>query len=112
DVFVAARDFARRGLLHFVHFRDIRGIAERFEETFHDDGQTDMLAAMRMYCELDLDGVMRLDHAPSMEGETNETPGYEVLGRLFAIGYMTGLREAALRGSREVAMEEPGRCTS
>jgi mannonate dehydratase len=26
-----------------------------------------------------------------MEGETNENPGYEMLGRLHAIGYMTGL---------------------
>ena len=31
--------------LHFVHFRDVRGTPERFVETFHDDGQTDMFAA-------------------------------------------------------------------
>lgn len=28
-----------------------------------------------------------------MIGETNENPGYETLGRLFAIGYVRGLIE-------------------
>ncbi len=35
------------------------------------------------------------DHAPSMAGETNETPGYEMLGRLYAAGYLRGLMQAA-----------------
>jgi len=26
-----------------------------------------------------------------MAGESNETPGYEMLGKLFAIGYLRGL---------------------
>ena len=37
---------------------------------------------------------MRPDHAPSMAGETNETPGYEMLGRLFAAGYLRGRMQA------------------
>jgi len=28
-----------------------------------------------------------------MAGESNDTPGYEMKGRLFAIGYMKGLLE-------------------
>jgi mannonate dehydratase len=91
------RHFAERNAIHFVHFRDVRGTPERFEEVFHDEGQTDMLAAMRTYLEVGFDGPMRLDHAPSMEGDPNDHPGYETLGRLFATGYMTGLREAAIK---------------
>ena len=30
-----------------------------------------------------------------LAGETNETPGYEMLGRLFAAGYLRGLMQAA-----------------
>jgi mannonate dehydratase len=30
-----------------------------------------------------------------MEGEENLAPGYDVLGRLFAIGYIKGLAEGA-----------------
>lgn len=95
DIPAAIRHFSGRGAIHFVHFRDVRGTPEAFSEVFHDEGQTDMLAAMRTYLEVGFDGPMRLDHAPTMEGESNEHAGYEILGRLFATGYMTGLREAA-----------------
>ncbi len=77
----------------FVHFRDVRGTAEQFEETFHDEGPTDMFAAMRAYREIGFDGPIRPDHAPSMAGDPNLRPGYESRGRLFAIGYMKGLLE-------------------
>jgi mannonate dehydratase len=32
-----------------------------------------------------------------MEGEENLAPGYDVLGRLFAIGYIKGLAEGAAK---------------
>ncbi|MNP55653.1 hypothetical protein D3C76_1503140 [compost metagenome] len=35
-----------------------------------------------------------------MEGEDNENPGYELLGRLFGVGYITGLMEAAAKMTR------------
>jgi mannonate dehydratase len=97
DIPKTIRHFAERQAIHFVHFRDVRGTPERFEEVFHDEGKTDMLEAMRTYLEVGFDGPMRLDHAPTMEGEGNDQPGYEILGRLFATGYMTGLREAAMK---------------
>lgn len=85
--------FAERGAIHFVHFRDVRGTPARFQETFHDDGQTDMWAAMRAYRTHGFAGPMRPDHVPTMAGEQNGEPGYEVLGRLFALGYIKGLAE-------------------
>ena len=44
-------------------------------------------------CEGDIgfDGVCRPDHVPTMEGDSNDKPGYSSLGRLFAIGYLRGL---------------------
>jgi mannonate dehydratase len=80
----------------FVHFRDIVGSIPRYRETFIDNGKTDMAAAMRRYLCLghSHDIVVRPDHVPTMEGETNENPGYEMLGRLHAIGYMQGLMHA------------------
>lgn len=36
-----------------------------------------------------------MDHVPTMAGEENENPGYETLGRLYAIGYLKGLIEMA-----------------
>ncbi len=77
----------------FAHFRDVRGTAENFVETFHDEGHTDMFACMEAYRDIGFDGPIRPDHAPAMEGDPNTRPGYEALGRLFAIGYMRGLLE-------------------
>jgi mannonate dehydratase len=94
DIPAEIRRFGALGKTHFVHFRDVRGTPERFVETFHDDGQTDMYEAMRTHREVGFDGVMRPDHVPTMAGESNERPGYEMLGRLYAIGYMRGLLEA------------------
>lgn len=93
------RYFGELGKIHFVHFRDIRGSAERFVETFHDNGQTDMLQAMRCYEEIGFDGPMRPDHVPTLEGDKNDTPGYTVRGRIYAIGYMRGLLEAVRSSS-------------
>jgi mannonate dehydratase len=98
DIPAAIRHFARRGTIHFVHFRDVRGTADRFVETFHDDGPTDMLGAMRCYQEVGFDGPMRPDHVPTLEGDANDTPGYTTRGRLYAIGYMRGLKEAVRAG--------------
>ncbi|MCY3005453.1 MAG: mannonate dehydratase [Planctomycetota bacterium] len=78
----------------YVHFRDVRGTPEAFEETFHDNGPTDMVAAMRALREVGFDGPVRPDHVPQMVGEDDGEPGYTMLGRLFAYGYMRGLMQA------------------
>ncbi|MFV0428909.1 MAG: mannonate dehydratase [Arachnia sp.] len=83
------------GKIPFVHFRDVRGTTARFQETFHDDGQTDLPACMGAYQEIGFDGGMRPDHVPTLAGESNASPGYETLGRLFAIGYIRGLEHAS-----------------
>jgi mannonate dehydratase len=83
--------------IRYVHFRDVRGTAESFAETFHDNGQTDMVAAMRAYREIGFDGPIRPDHVPQLAGEDDGEPGYTIKGRLFAFGYMRGLMQATER---------------
>jgi mannonate dehydratase len=80
--------------IRYVHFRDVRGTAEAFAETFHDNGPTDMAAAMRAYRDIGFNGPMRPDHVPQLDGEENGEPGYTMMGRLFAYGYMRGLMQA------------------
>ena len=89
------RSFGEQGKIFFVHFRDVRGSPESFVETFHDEGQTDMLACMRAYRDIGFEGVLRTDHTPTLEGDAASVAGYSRQARLFAIGYVTGLREAA-----------------
>jgi mannonate dehydratase len=88
------RHLGKQGKIFFVHMRDVRGTPEKFSETFHDDGQTDMLACMRAYKDIGFEGVCRPDHVPTMIGDSNEQAGYSSIGRLFAIGYLKGLHQA------------------
>ena len=94
DLPSAIRKFGAQGKLFFAHFRDVRGNVENFVETFHDDGKTDMRACMQAYKDIGFEGVLRPDHVPTMEGDNNDSPAYSSIGRLFAIGYIKGLREA------------------
>lgn len=87
--------------IFFVHFRDVRGTPDNFVETFHDDGKTDMLECMKAYRDIGFEGVCRPDHVPTMEGDSNQSPGYSSIGRLFAIGYLKGLREAVYEEKKE-----------
>lgn len=95
DIPATIRRFGDR--INFVHFRDVERTENGFVETWHDDGPTDMLAAMEAYADVGFDGPIRPDHVPTMAGEPNENPGYEMNGRLFAVGYMKGLLESAER---------------
>lgn len=98
DVPAAIRRFAALGAIHFVHFRDVRGTARSFVETFQDEGPTDMAACIRAYAEAGVDAPMRSDHVPTLEGDANDRPGYSGLARLWAVGYMQGLIEAERLG--------------
>ncbi len=82
--------------IHFVHFRDVAGDSDSFVETWHDEGPTDMKAAIEAYREVGFDGPIRPDHVPRMVGEDDREEamaGYTNMGRLFAIGYIQGLLE-------------------
>jgi mannonate dehydratase len=95
DIPSVIRYFGKRNKIFFVHFRDVRGDQWNFEETFHDEGKTDMYQAMKTYFEVGFKGPMREDHVPTVAGDSNEHPGYSELGTLFAMGYIKGLIEAA-----------------
>ena len=93
DVVECIYRFGRQKKINFVHFRDTRGDKYRFHETFHDNGPTDMAAAIRAYKDVGYDGYVRVDHVPAMAGEDAEHPGYGSVGRLYAVGYLRGLLE-------------------
>lgn len=86
--------------IFFIHFRNVRGGRENFSETFHDNGDIDMAGAMRLYLENHIDVPIRIDHVPTLAGEYSENAGYDVLGRLYAIGYLRGLLEGVEKTNR------------
>ena len=93
DLPAAIRHFGEQKKIFFVHFRDVQGTPEKFIEVFHDEGKTDMVECMKAYRDVEFDGVLRPDHVPTMEGDSNDRPAYSSIGRLFAIGYVKGIRE-------------------
>jgi len=94
NVYECIEHFGKQGKIFFVHFRDITGTLEDFHEAFHDNGQTDMVKALKAYKAIGFEGPIRIDHVPTMAGEDNANPGYQDYGRLYAIGYLRGLCEA------------------
>ncbi len=90
DVIEAIRRLGGRGRIHHVHFRAVRGRVPRYVETFIDEGEVDMLAAMRAYKTAGYEGAMVSDHTPQLTGDL---PGGK-LGRSFAHGYIRALIHA------------------
>ncbi len=90
DVPALIREWRNR--IFFVHFRDIRRTRNGFVETFHDNGEHDMAELIRVYREIGFEGLIRTDHAPAMAGE--EGGGYDILGHLFALGYLKGILDS------------------
>jgi mannonate dehydratase len=86
QIFDVIRYFGSRGKIFNVHFRNIAGGFLDFRETFIDDGDVDMLKAMRVYREIGYDGMIMPDHVPSIEGDTGNLQGFA-----FAFGYIKAL---------------------
>ncbi|WP_134682310.1 mannonate dehydratase [Paracoccus ravus] len=95
DLPATIRKFGKK--ISFVHFRDVEGDPIRFHETWHDAGKTDMVACMQAYRDIGFDGVLRPDHVPTVEGDSNDDAGYSAFGRLYAIGYIRGMQEVVYR---------------
>ncbi len=85
--------------IFFIHLRDVEGDKFKFRETFHDNGPTPMAAMLKHYYDNGFNGPIRPDHAPAMFGETQDfssaiSAGYEMTGKVFAVGYIKGNCEA------------------
>jgi mannonate dehydratase len=79
-----------------VHFRDVDGTPEKFHETFHDNGPTDMVRMLEVYSKAGFVGPIRPDHAPARAGEAQygRATGYTMGGKVFAFGYMKGIMDS------------------
>ena len=85
----AIRYFGERNRIHHVHFRNVRTEIPRLKyiETFHDEGDIDMRAAMAMFEKAGYRYLIVPDHTPELPGDNDRRMG----GWAMAIGYMKGL---------------------
>jgi mannonate dehydratase len=89
DVIEAIRYFGSRKKIFYVHFRDVRGFADDFCETFIDEGQVDMFKAMKAYHDVGFEGVLIDDHTPHVVNDTD----WGHRGRAYSMGYMAALKK-------------------
>lgn len=94
DVLEEIRYFGQLGRINLVHFRAVQGVVPQYTEVFIDEGDLDMLQAMRTYKEVGYQGPFVSDHTPQVEGDTP----WGHLGRTFSHGYMRGLVDAVNAG--------------
>jgi mannonate dehydratase len=90
QIFDVIRWFGARRKMFNVHFRNIRGRAFDFQETFIDDGDVDMLKAMRVYKEIGYDGMMMPDHVPKSPDDPEERQALA-----YCYGYIKALIQSA-----------------
>lgn len=67
----------------YIHFRNVRGKVPNYTEVFIDEGDTDMIAILRVLHKNGYAGVLIPDHTPSMS-----CPAPWHAGMAFALGYM------------------------
>ena len=83
------REFGRRGKIFNVHLRNIRGGFLNFSETLPNDGDVDLLRALRVYREVGYAGMIMPDHVPQIAGDANGQKAYA-----FCFGYIQALLQA------------------
>ncbi|NKQ39775.1 MAG: TIM barrel protein [Methanosarcinales archaeon] len=100
DLKAISENWLKDNRIFFLHLRDVEGDKYKFRETFHDNGPTAMAEMLAHYHACGFDGPVRPDHAPAMYGdrqgnfESGISVGYEMLGKVFAIGYLKGILES------------------
>ena len=73
----------------YIHFRNVIGKVPQYREAFVDEGDIDMVKAMKILIKNNYDGVIIPDHTPEM---TCNAPWHA--GKAFALGYMKGVLQS------------------
>jgi mannonate dehydratase len=98
DVPALARKFASR--THFVHLRSTDVLPNGdFIEASHFGGRGHLLELIKIFNQYP-HLPMRVDHAPLMLGDVDKkfNPGYSFLGRMKALGEVSGMMYAVSEG--------------
>ncbi len=83
------RYFGERKKIFNVHFRNIRGRRNSFQEVYPDEGDLDMVMVLRTLKKVGYSGMVMPDHVPRYSGDTDGRQGLA-----FAFGYIKGLIQA------------------
>ena len=83
------RYFGTRDKIFNIHFRNIRGTRDDFQEVFPDEGDMDMLRVMMTLKEVDYPYMVMPDHMPRHPDDPNGRQAFA-----FGFGYIKALIQA------------------
>jgi len=86
EIYDVIRYFGTRKKIFNVHFRNIRGHRNDFIEVYPDEGDVDMVKAVRVYQEVEYPYLLMPDHVPQA---ANDPDGLQSFA--FSYGYIRGL---------------------
>ncbi len=90
NVLEEIRRFGRMQKIFLVHLRGVKGKVPNYVEVFIDEGDINMVQAMRAYKEVGYTGPLVSDHTPGVAGDTP----WGIAGRSFSLGYIRALVQA------------------
>lgn len=90
QIYNVIREFAGKGKVFNVHFRNIRGRRDDFVETFPDDGDIDMWRALLEYKRAGYTGMLMPDHMPTHPDDPGGRQAFA-----YGYGYIKAMIQAA-----------------
>jgi mannonate dehydratase len=90
EIYEVIRYFGSRQKIFNVHFRNIRGHRDDFQEVFPDEGDIDFVKALRVYQEVGYPYLLMPDHVPAA---ANDPGGLQSFA--YCYGYIRALLQAA-----------------
>lgn len=95
EIYDVIRYFGERKKIFAVHFRNIKGHRGDFiAEIPPDVGEVDMAKAMRVYRDVGYDGVICVDHIPTVSPDVANKEQVELQEWAFGFGYIRALIQA------------------
>jgi mannonate dehydratase len=83
NIYDALEQYSKQNSIAYVHFRNVIGKVPKYQEVFVDEGDIDMVRALRVLKKNNFDGILIPDHTPQM---TCKAPWHA--GMAYALGYM------------------------
>ncbi|MBC8078971.1 MAG: mannonate dehydratase [Gorillibacterium sp.] len=83
DIYESINQYSKQNAIGYVHFRNVIGKVPNYQEVFVDEGDIDMINALRVFKANGFNGVFIPDHTPQM---TCKAPWHA--GMAYALGYM------------------------
>lgn len=89
DVYAMLDKYSKEDKIGYIHFRNVVGKVPHYREAFVDEGDIDMVKALRVLKKNKYEGILIPDHTPEMTTKS----GWHA-GMAYALGYIKGAMQA------------------